>query len=428
MATYGWEKNNMEYGLIGEKLGHSYSKLIQEKLLDNYTYELYPIPKEDLDSFLKEKNFKAINVTIPYKRDVIPYLNELDDAAKKIGAVNTIVNRNGYLIGKNTDYGGFAYLLKKHQIQVNGKKVLVMGNGGASQAIQAVLHDQGIKEMVIVDIIASEKTTTLEDVYQNHKDVEVIVNTTPLGMYPNVDASAIDITQFPNCQACVDVIYNPIHTKFITDAKQLGIPAVGGLEMLVAQAKYALEHFKDIRIAESEIDRIYQDILEQVTNLVIVGMPGCGKSTIAKEISSLCNKQYIDLDEEIVKQIGMPIADFFEKEGEAKFRQIEKEICSKFSKQSNLVISTGGGIVKDPENINHLRMNGVIVLLKRDFELLASDDSRPLSSTREKLIKLYEERKELYDNAKDIVINNDSNINTVAKQVIDGYRKQLKTY
>lgn len=259
----------MKYGLIGEHLGHSYSKLIQEKLLDNYVYDIHEVAKDELDSFMKEKNFKAINVTIPYKVDVIPYLNTLDDASKKIGAVNTIVNKDGKLEGHNTDYYGFRYMVEHHHVSLQGKKVLVLGNGGASQAIQAVVKDLKASQLVITDIILKEGIITIEEAYQNHKDVSVIINTTPLGMYPKVHASAVDLEKFDHIEAVFDCIYNPMDTEFTLRAKEKGIKvAITGLEMLVGQAKRALEFFKDITIEDSEIDRIYREILSQTTNCV----------------------------------------------------------------------------------------------------------------------------------------------------------------
>ncbi len=278
----------MQYGLIGEHLGHSYSKLIQEKLIDNYTYEIHPVKKTDLDAFMKEHSFQAINVTIPYKKDVIPYLYRLDDASKKIGAVNTIVNREGKLFGYNTDYYGFDYMVKKHGISFANKKVLVLGNGGASQAIQAVIKDNEAKELLVTDIILSGDVLSIDSVYQNHKDIDIVVNTTPCGMYPHVDSAAVDLSKFIHIEAVFDCIYNPMDTKFTLQAKSLGIPvAVTGLEMLVGQAKRALEHFKDIQIDDREIDRIYREILFETSNLIT----DCTNSDILNDLSNRLHKE-----------------------------------------------------------------------------------------------------------------------------------------
>lgn len=255
----------MEYGLIGEKLGHSYSKIIQEKLLENYTYELHPIAKEELDAFMKAKAFKGINVTIPYKQKVLPYLDELDYAAQKIGAVNTIVNKDGFLKGYNTDYYGFLYTLDKNNIEIKDKKVLIVGDGGASKAIQAVVLDKQPKQLLITNRTPHEYTTSLNEVYKYHSDINVIINTTSVGMYPNIDESPIDLSCFSHLSYVIDIVYNPLHTALLLQAQKLNIPYTNGLEMLVAQAKYALEHFKDITIKESEIDRIYKDFLENLS-------------------------------------------------------------------------------------------------------------------------------------------------------------------
>ena len=279
----------MEYGLIGEHLGHSYSKLIQEKLLDNYTYEIQEVSKEDLDSFMKKREFKAINVTIPYKQAVIPYLEEMDQAARKIGAVNTIVNRNGKLYGYNTDYYGFRYMVETHGISLKGKKVLVLGNGGASQAIQAVVHDLGACEMIITDLILKDNVISIEEAYKNHTDVNIIINTTPMGMYPKVHGIAVDLSKFKKCEAVFDCIYNPQDTEFTLQAKERGIKiAVTGLEMLVGQAKRALEFFKDIEIEDKQIDRIYREILFETSNVVLVDVNMDTALQVARELKKEC--------------------------------------------------------------------------------------------------------------------------------------------
>ena len=252
----------MNYGLIGEKLGHSYSKDIHEMLAD-YTYDIHPLTKEEFPTFMEQHDFQAINVTIPYKRDVIPYLDEMDDNAKAIGAVNTIVNRDGKLIGHNTDFSGFLYTLEKHNIKAEGKKCVVLGDGGASQAVQAVLAKEKAGEIIVVDIVPTERAITYEECFASHTDAEFIVNTSPVGMYPKVDASPLDLTKFPNCSAVVDVIYNPLTTCLTRQAASLGMTAVNGLEMLVAQAKYAVEFFLDKSIPEEKIDEIYQVIRKQ---------------------------------------------------------------------------------------------------------------------------------------------------------------------
>ena len=251
----------MDYGLIGEKLGHSYSKIIHEKLAD-YTYDLCPLSKEEFKDFMEKREFKAINVTIPYKKDVIPYLKEMDESATAIGAVNTIVNKEGNLDGYNTDMPGFIYMVNQNKIQMKDKKVVVLGNGGAAQAIKAAVQKLGAREMIVVDIVPAEGVISYDECFTHHTDADILVNTSPVGMYPKVDASPVDLTAFPHCQAVLDVIYNPITTKLVAQARELGMIGVTGLEMLVAQALYAVEIFLQNDIPEEKIQEIYKEILE----------------------------------------------------------------------------------------------------------------------------------------------------------------------
>lgn len=253
----------MRYGLIGEKLGHSYSKIIHEKLAD-YTYDLIPLTRQEFVPFMEKKDFTAINVTIPYKQEVIPYLDELHPLAKEIGAVNTIVNKSGHYVGYNTDFYGFEYMLNHNQIKIAGKKCLVLGNGGTSQTVQAVLKHLGASEILIISRKDTQDTVSYENCYLLHTDASVIINTTPLGMYPKVDASPLDLTTFTKCEAVVDAIFNPMRTKFALQAEELGIKAVTGLEMLVAQAKQAIEYFLDTKYEEKVIEEIYQELLKSL--------------------------------------------------------------------------------------------------------------------------------------------------------------------
>lgn len=249
----------MDYGLIGEKLGHSFSKEIHEKLAD-YTYTLQPLAKDDFPLFMKVREFKAINVTIPYKQDVIPYLDELDENARSIGAVNTIVNKENKLIGHNTDFYGFLYTIEHNHINITHKKVIILGNGGASKAVIAVIKHLKAKEFIIVNRTIKDGVITYEDCYKNHLDGEIIINTTPVGMYPNVDSSPVDVSLFTKCDAVIDIIYNPLQTNLLLQAESLGMKAVNGLEMLIAQAKYAVEYFLDIKIDDKVIDKIYKEM------------------------------------------------------------------------------------------------------------------------------------------------------------------------
>lgn len=255
----------MEYGLIGEKLGHSFSKIIHEKLAD-YKYDLTPLTKEEFQSFMEKRDFKAINVTIPYKEKVIPYLDEMDDNAKQIGAVNTIVNTHGKLLGHNTDFSGFLYMIQNNKVEIRDKKVLVLGNGGASKAVVAVLKSLKAKEIILVSRTHRDNTITYEECYERHSDGQVIANATPVGMYPNIDGKPIDLSKFTQCEAVLDLIYNPLKTKLLMQAEELGIKAVNGLEMLVAQAKYAVEFFLEKNIDENRIKEVTNEVYNEFHN------------------------------------------------------------------------------------------------------------------------------------------------------------------
>lgn len=408
----------MLYGLIGEKLGHSFSKDIHERLSD-YTYHLIPLSKQEVHTFMQERQFQAINVTIPYKKTVIPYLDEIDEKAQKIGAVNTIVNHKGKLKGYNTDYDGFNYMLKKHQVYLNRKKVVILGNGGASAAIQAVIQSYPIESMIIVNRRASENVITYDECYQKHLDAQIIINTTPVGMYPNNDASPLDLAPFPQLECVIDIIYNPLYTKLCIDAKARHIQYIGGLEMLIAQAKYAVEHFKQIKIDESIIDEIYKDMLKERVNIVLIGMPSCGKSTIAKQLEKHLNHPVVEFDEEIVTEMKMSIPEIFNKYQEKGFRDIETIICKKYAMQNAMIISTGGGIIKKSENMDVLQQNGMIIYIERPLEqLLYNDGTRPLSSSKEAVEKLYQERIPIYQKYADIIISNDGDLNKVIDYIL----------
>lgn len=413
------------YGLIGEKLGHSFSKWIHEKLAD-YTYNLLPLSKEEFKTFMNEKNFSAINVTIPYKMDVIPYLDEIDTHAKTIGAVNTIVNFDGKLHGYNTDFSGFLYLLQHNSIDVYEKKVLVLGKGGASKAIIAVLNYLGAKEILTVYYKNSPDTVTYEECKKNHSDADVIINTTPVGMYPNIDNSPIDLNDYKKCSAVVDVIYNPIRPMLIVQAQNLGIKAIGGLEMLIAQAKYAVEIFQNRKIADTEIQRIYEELLLERSNLVLIGMPSCGKTAIGEELSKKTGKKMVDIDAEIVNEIGMSIPEYFSRYGEEAFRKKETEVTKRVSKENGIILSTGGGCIKNPVNIDYMKLNGRLIFIERDIESLSTDDSRPLSKDKESLQKLYQERLPLYKKYSEASICNDGTLEKAVEMLEKIFLDHLK--
>ena len=406
----------MEYGLIGEKLGHSFSKTVHSKLTD-YNYELKEIKKEEFDFFMQKKDFKAINVTIPYKQDVIKYLDFISENAKKIGAVNTIVNKNGKLYGYNTDYLGLVALIKHNKMELQGKKVLILGSGGTSKTAKTVAEDLGAREVYRVSRKDSNRTITYNDAYKNHTDAQVIINTTPCGMYPNIDTCAIDISKFNNLDTVIDVVYNPLSTYLVVEAKKLGIKASGGIYMLVAQAAFAAEHFISKSFPESEINKIVNEIVKEKQNIVLIGMPGCGKSTIGKQLAKDLNKDFVDTDEEIINREGISISEIFSLKGETEFRKIESDVIREISSRQGLVIATGGGAILNSKNIDLLKENGIILFLDRDINDIVATDDRPLSSNREDLEKRYNERYPIYLQSADFRIECTNQVNENIKAI-----------
>lgn len=399
----------MEYGLIGKKLGHSFSKEIHESIAD-YKYELCELTEEEFKVFMEKKDFKAINVTIPYKQQVIPYLTYIDPIAERIGAVNTIVNNNGKLYGYNTDYLGLKALIEKKKIHIKNKKVLILGFGGTSKTATSVVKNLECKEVLHVSINNEPNTITYEEAVLNHNDSQIIINTTPCGMYPNNDNLIIDINRFDKLSAVVDVIYNPIRTKLIQNAKKRNLKHASGLYMLVAQAVYACCIFLNKEIDLSLIDDIYDKLYKSKRNIVLIGMPSSGKSTIGKILAKKLNREFYDCDKEIEKRIGMEIQDFLNDNNEQEFRNIEEEVVKEISKKSGVVISTGGGVIKRSSNIDRLKQNGKVFFIDRSLENLTPTTSRPLSATAEALRKLYKERYQLYLDAADVCINNDDDL------------------
>lgn len=367
----------MDYGLLGEKLSHSYSPLIHS-YFGNYNYILREVSPENLEDFFKSEDFKGINVTIPYKTAVIKYLSEITDKAKKIGSVNTIVRRSdGTLLGDNTDYDGLMYTISRAKINVSGKKALVLGSGGASLTAQAVLRDLGAKSVTVI-------SRSGENNYENlhiHSDAQIIINTTPVGMYPNNGEAPVDLTMFPCLCGVVDIVANPWRTALLLQAEKLGIPCASGLSMLVAQAAYAAKYFCGRNIERSEIDKVYSAVLRQCKNIILIGMPGCGKTTIGRRIAKITERPFIDLDAKIVEKAGKTIPEIFAEDGEEAFRQIETECAAEAGKMTGAVISTGGGIVTRERNYAKLRQNGTLVFVNRSTSQLATR-GRPVSASR----------------------------------------------
>ena len=401
----------MKCGLLGRKLGHSYSPQIHAQLAD-YSYELFEKEPEDLENFLKNGDFSGINVTVPYKKDVIPFLDELTPRAQKMGAVNTIVRRDGKLIGHNTDYSGFLAMVHSSGLSINGKKVLVLGSGGASNTSAAVLEELGAQVIVI-----SRRGENSYDNLQIHSDAALIVNATPVGMYPNTGKSPVDLDLFPNLEGVLDVVYNPARTQILLDAEKRGLVAINGLLMLVAQAKEAAEWFAGTRISDSKIPEIHSALRCRMENIILIGMPGCGKSTIGKKIAETMGKEFVDADEALEIHFGRRITEIIPQDGEAAFRDMETEILGMLGKKSGLVIATGGGCITRSRNYPLLHQNGTIFWLQRDLDKLPTD-GRPLSQ-KNKLTDLYRVRCPLYEVFADHIINNDGDAAETIHQIME---------
>lgn len=403
----------MEYGLIGSKLGHSYSKIIHE-MLCGYRYDLCPLPtEEEARAFLTRRAFKAINVTIPYKRLVMGFCSYIDPRAKAIGAVNTVVNRNGLLYGYNTDYLGFAYLADAHGVEFAGRTVLILGTGGTHNTTSAVAKDKGAARVLTVSRHPDPEKGELSYAEAVHSGADIVINTTPAGMYPNVGVCNLDVAAMPGLEAVLDVVYNPDKTELILRAEEAGVPvAVGGLEMLVAQAVYAAEYFLDRKFddAPAEIRAITAQLRKEQLNVALIGMPSCGKTTIGRALADRLGKRFVDLDEEIVRAAGCSIPDLFAAEGEDGFRAREAEQTARFAREGRQVLSCGGGVVKRPENLRTLRQNGVVLFIDRPLDALTVGGGRPLSTSAEALKTMEAQRRPLYLAAADAVIPNETTV------------------
>ena len=363
----------MEYGLLGERLGHSFSPQIHRDLA-GYDYQLLPTPPEAVEDLFARRAFQGLNVTIPYKRTVMPLCDEIDPRAAAIGAVNTVVNRNGRLTGYNTDIDGFLYMARRAGVDMAGKKVVILGSGGTSRTARAAAGELGAREIVTV-------SRRGEDNYQNlsrHADAQVLVNTTPVGMYPNWGQSPVSLESFPALEGVLDVVYNPLRTALLLQAEERGLPRSCGLPMLVAQAKRAAELFTGQNIDDSRAEAVLHGLRGQLTSIVLIGMPGCGKTTVGRALAGKLGRTFVDLDEEIVRRAGMSIPEIFAREGEAGFRERESALVREFGERTGLVVSTGGGVVTRRENYIPLKQNGLLLHLRRDPAALPTD-GRPLS-------------------------------------------------
>ena len=413
----------MEYGLIGEKLGHSFSKEIHAKIGD-YPYELLELPREKLAAFLSDKQFKAINVTIPYKEAALPYLQAISPEAEKIGAVNLIVNRGGALYGYNTDYYGAKRLLERANVQVKGKKALILGSGGTRRTLYAVLSDLGAREILTVSRSAATQrganpaVVTYEEAKQKHADAEIIVNATPVGMFPAIDETPLDPDDFPRLCGVADVIYNPLRTRLIEKARARNIPCANGLFMLAAQAVQASAIMRGVPLDETLCETIYNEVLAQKQNVVLVGMPTSGKSTVGAILSKLTGKPLFDTDALTEKRLNKSIPEIFAESGEAAFRREESLTVKDVAAKTGCIIATGGGVVLSPENIRLLKKNGKVFFLDRPKELLTAGGGRPLSASAGALEQMYAKRLPLYLAAADCRIVNDSSPESAARKIL----------
>lgn len=407
----------MEYGLIGKKLGHSFSKEIHARF-SRYDYELKEIPEDRVGEFLSTKDFKGINVTIPYKETVIPYLDFLSDQARKIGSVNTIVNRNGLLYGYNTDYFGFNYMLSRAGISVVGKVVAILGTGGASKTAKFALSDAGAKEIITV----SRRGDVNYGNIKARKDLQIIINASPAGMYPDNGTCLIELADFPLLEGVADMVYNPYVTELLYRARKRGVKVTNGLTMLVAQAKYACELFTDDGVPDGETEKIIKAVRKQTANITLVGMPGSGKTSVGKAVADILKRDFIDADSEFEKIFGISAGDYIETYGEPAFRARESEVLAEISKESRKVISTGGGAVKVSENVKNIKSNSVTVWIKRYMEKLDAN-GRPLSKNGAELEKMYSERAPLYAAASDIIVENNGSLKDAVDALINEFDK-----
>lgn len=407
----------MEYGLIGEKLGHSYSRQIHEQI-GGYSYQLHELPTEaDARAFLEARDFKGVNVTIPYKKLVIPYCDKIEPRAAAIGAVNTLVNRDGKLLGFNTDYDGFQYLARRHGVRFRGKTVLILGSGGTRNTVAAVARDGGAARIITVSRTGGDGAVTYAQAEASGEG-QIIVNASPAGMYPNNGGCLIDLRRFPDLEAVLDVVYNPFRTELVLRAAERGVTAAGGFEMLVAQAVYAAQYFTgrtfDAGQAVPEVSRRLQ---RELANVSLIGMPGCGKSSIGAALSKRLGKAFVDLDEEIERRTGCNIPDIFAREGEEAFRRYEAETLAEVGKRTGQVIACGGGVIKTAANVHALRQNGTVLWVQRALDKLATG-GRPLSRGGAALKQLQTERTPLYRAAADAVLDNSASLDRVVQEAV----------
>ena len=394
-------------------------------MIGGYNYELLELPQDRLASFLKKREFDGINVTIPYKESVLPYLDEIDPSAAKVGAVNTIVNRHGKLYGYNTDLGGMIAQIRQMGLELCGKKVLILGTGGAAKTAYAAASQLGAAEVSFVSRSGRNGSLTYDEASLQCADVGILINATPCGMYPELDNRPIDLTHFPFLSGVLDAIYNPLSSRLVLDARQRGIPAQGGLYMLVTQAALASELFTGKRCEQNTVDAVYSHLLREKRNLILIGMPGCGKTSVGQEAARRMGRSFIDLDDCIAAKAGKTIPDIFSEDGETVFRDMESQLVRDIAIETGLVIATGGGCVMRPENMERLRQNGCLFLLDRPIEQLLPTADRPLSDSFEKLRALHHQRQKLYRDAADEVIPTENSVASTAQAVVRRFNEVL---
>lgn len=399
----------MKCGLLGQTLGHSFSPAIHSEF-GGYDYVLYEKTEDELEDFIINGDWDGLNVTIPYKKTVFKYANEVSETAKKVGSVNTLVKKNGRIYADNTDVFGFTSLVKKSGIDISGMKVLVLGSGGASVAVCYALSCMNANPIVI--------SRSGENNYSNidiHKDADIIVNTTPVGMYPHNGEAPLSLSVFDSPKAVFDIVYNPLKTALLLEAESLDIPAFNGLYMLTEQARKSSSLFKGEEVSEDLGNKVYEDLLLKVTNIVLVGMPGSGKSTVGRELAAITGREFTDSDDEITKAVGRMPSEIIKEDGEEAFRNVETDVLNGIGKKSGIVFSTGGGCVTKERNYALLKQNGVIVWLLRDEKLLVTED-RPLSQGN--LKELAKKREPFYDRFADITEANDDLPVVVAQRIV----------
>ncbi len=411
----------MDYGLIGARLGHSHSPRIHAALA-GYNYQLRELKEEELAGFLTERAFRGINVTIPYKKAVMPFCAELGEGARRIGCVNTIVKRSdGSLYGDNTDYYGFCQTARRAGVTFAGRHVLILGSGGTSLTAFQAAEDLGAAS---VERVSRSGELNYETVYRR-EETEIVVNNTPVGMFPKNGERAVDLSRFPRLQGVVDVVYNPLRTAFLLQAEALGVPAAGGLPMLVAQARRASELFTGERIPEERMEAVLREVAAEVTNVVLIGMPGSGKSTVGAALARRLERPFVDADEEIVRRAGRSIPEIFAEDGEERFRTLETEVLSDLGKRSGIVLATGGGAVLFERNLPLLRQNGRIYRITRDVSRLATC-GRPLSSSPERLREMERERAPFYERAADVTVSNDGSTAETVAAIMRDLREEMR--